>query len=62
MMKTLLMALVLAGGIWVATPPTNVECSTCGSRCYTGAACHGDCLCMRSGPGVGTCVSLEYRR
>ena len=55
------MALVLAGGIWVATPPAPAECSRCSMRCINTCPQEG-CVCFDSGTGRGTCVSIEYRR
>ena len=60
-MKTLLVALVLGGAIWIATPPAPAQCQGyCAGRCETARDCAHDCYCLGGGGDYGRCVGGDY--
>jgi hypothetical protein len=53
------LAIVCASVLYSAANPQPAKCAWCFQTCLVASHCNAGCSCMRSGPAVGQCVSLE---
>jgi hypothetical protein len=55
-----LLAIVASLALYSAANPPPAHCAYCTTfPCFSSDQCGADCECLSTGPGGGTCVSIE---